>query len=59
MLVTSGHPPAVNNESSTYLNEDSKEIASLMEVGKCHHYDVVHLEEQKQLDFQWDPSHIY
>jgi hypothetical protein len=52
MLVTSGHPPAVNNESSTYLNEDSKEIASLMEVGKCHHYDVVHLEEQKQLDFQ-------
>jgi hypothetical protein len=50
MLVTSGHPPAENNRSSTYLNEDSKEIARLMEVGKYHHYDVVHLEEQK-LDF--------
>jgi hypothetical protein len=52
MLVIFGHPPAAYNGSSAYLNEDSKEITSPMEIRMYRHSDVVHLEEQKQLDFQ-------
>jgi hypothetical protein len=29
-----------------------------LEVRNYYHYDVVHLEEQKQLDFQRDPSSV-
>jgi hypothetical protein len=28
-----------------------------MEIEKHHHYDMVHLEKQKQLDFQRDSTH--
>jgi hypothetical protein len=32
-------------------------MASPMEIGKHHHYDLVHLEKQKQLDLQLDSTH--
>jgi hypothetical protein len=31
-------------------------MARSMAIGKHHHYDLVHLEKQKQLDFQLDST---